>query len=469
MSAHLDIDKDGILQLLPGDLIGQRIAILGISGSGKTNTAAVLIEETLQQGIPLTIVDIEGEYWGLKERYDLLIVGRSPVVDLEIGAEQAASIAEFSLKQRISVILDLSEFKLSDAFEFLLVYFNRLWELASLERKPYGIVLEEASEFIPQGAATPLKDILKTIASRGRKKGLSLMVINQRATTLEKNVLTQSSLLFLHNVRYPSDLKVYEDLIPLLPREVDMMVKDLKPGQAIVLHQHSILTVQIRLRHTFHAGATPGLEEAAPTLRKLDSQMLEQLRQSFHADVPAATTDAKDRKIADLERQLDKSRNQIKDLEALLAAKPVQAPLAQGKPVEVKAAPEPPKSSLQRVTERLDMSAKRRIDRQKESFQKQLAAIKRECRKDQLETLLYLLENEEQFASVMMLARKLGYTEATLSKHPPTYLIKSGWIEKTAGRGGNAYRSMASRKLKEAYPDLNLKDLIAQLHGLVAS
>jgi DNA helicase HerA-like ATPase len=59
------------LELAVADLIGQRIAVLGISGSGKTNTVAVLAEELLLQ-LPMTIVDIEGEYFGLKEKFDLL-------------------------------------------------------------------------------------------------------------------------------------------------------------------------------------------------------------------------------------------------------------------------------------------------------------------------------------------------------------------------------------------------------------
>ena len=72
--------------------VGRSVAVLGITGSGKTNTAAVLIEELLTQGLPMTIVDIEGEYWGLKESYDLLIVGRSEHAELEIGPENAAQL-----------------------------------------------------------------------------------------------------------------------------------------------------------------------------------------------------------------------------------------------------------------------------------------------------------------------------------------------------------------------------------------
>jgi len=76
----LEISED--LQLGLDEIIGKFIAILGIRGSGKTNTAAVILEELLEYNFPLTIVDVDGEYWGLKEEYEILVVGKSENVDV---------------------------------------------------------------------------------------------------------------------------------------------------------------------------------------------------------------------------------------------------------------------------------------------------------------------------------------------------------------------------------------------------
>lgn len=51
---HIDILNK--LQLQTQELVGRSVAVLGITGSGKTNTAAVLIEELFLSGLPLTIV-----------------------------------------------------------------------------------------------------------------------------------------------------------------------------------------------------------------------------------------------------------------------------------------------------------------------------------------------------------------------------------------------------------------------------
>jgi DNA helicase HerA-like ATPase len=130
----LSIDTENKLQLEPADLIGRRIAVLGISGSGKTNTAAVLIEEMYTAGFPFTIVDIEGEYWGLREQLNVLIIGRKGkknVIDVEVTPEQASEFARASLEKKISVVLDLSEFSPSEQKEFLFQYVQTLFDLCA--------------------------------------------------------------------------------------------------------------------------------------------------------------------------------------------------------------------------------------------------------------------------------------------------------------------------------------------------
>jgi hypothetical protein len=143
----LSIDSLSGFELQTQTLVGRSIAVLGITGSGKTNTAAVLIEELLSNDLPLTIVDIEGEYWGLKERFEILVAGRSEHAELEISTENAGKLAEISVKRGISVILDLSDFTQEESYEFPLEYFKSLWTTSSNIKQPYQIVLEEAHEF----------------------------------------------------------------------------------------------------------------------------------------------------------------------------------------------------------------------------------------------------------------------------------------------------------------------------------
>src|SRR2546421_9406686 len=306
----LSIDNINELQLQTQTLVGRSIAVLGITGSGKTNTAVVLIEELVPHDLPLTIVDIEGEYWGLKERFEILVAGRSEHAELEIGPENAGKLAEISLKRGISVILDLSDFTQEESYEFLLEYFKSLWATSSVTKHPYQIVLEEAHEFVPQNTSTPLKQVLTRIALRGRKRGLGIILMSQRSAKVEKDVLTQASLLFLHKVVHPTDLRVYKALIPLPAAQREDIVRRLRPGEAIIVYNHEASIVQLRLRYTFHAGSTPTWNRVPqPKLRKLDAGMLKELR---------ALTVGADRRTSSNNEQA-KLATKVKELEIAIA------------------------------------------------------------------------------------------------------------------------------------------------------
>ncbi len=314
----LALDQKGDLAFDVAAFVGKCVAVLGITGSGKSNTVAVLIEELLAQGLAATIVDIENEYWGLAERHELLIAGRSPQATLPLEVETAGLLAELSLERNISVVLDLSEHSQSEASEILLVYMARLWEVAGKLRKPYLLVVEEAHEWLPQGTGSPLKQILTRFALRGRKRGLSLLLASQRSAKVEKDVLTQAALLFLHQVVHPTDLKVYKDIIPWPASQVEETIPSLQPGQAVVARGASVQLAEIRRRYTFDAGATPEFGSMqAPALRQVDRTTLAELQALFQEvrlqAAPKKQTTLRQR-IHELEAELARVREENEQL-----------------------------------------------------------------------------------------------------------------------------------------------------------
>ncbi len=279
ISDELDLDLN--------DTVGKFIAVLGIRGSGKTNTAAVILEELLNYNFPLTIVDIDGEYWGLKEKYEILVVGKSENVDIEIGIQHAEKIAEISLTKNVPIILDVSGYAYDEAHKLLLLYFRRLWDLAGKFRKPYEIVIEEAHEFIPQGMSDELKRILVKIALRGRKRGLGAIILSQRSAKVEKDVLTQAEILFLHKVVHPSDLKVYKDMLPVAPKNVSEIINALSTGECVLYCGEVCTTIHVRIRKTFHAGYTPALGEIEiPRLKSISEEILNLVRNYTNIETP---------------------------------------------------------------------------------------------------------------------------------------------------------------------------------------
>lgn len=298
-------------------VIGKCISILGIRGSGKTNTSAVILEELLNYKYPMTIIDIDGEYWGLKEKYELLVVGKSKNVDIEVNVEHARQIAEVSISKNIPVILDMSGFLYEDTYEFLLNYMEEIWNLAGKLRKPYEIVLEEAHEFIPQGSKNDLKEILTRIALRGRKRGLGIVILSQRSAKVEKDVLTQAEILFLHKVVHPSDMKVYKEILPISPKEVSVLMSKLNTGYCIFFFENNYDIIHVRERETFHAGFTPSLKTVkTPKLKIVSDEILKSLQNLTKTRIKRKSEiNRLQSKVHKLEAKITEKENYIQKLE----------------------------------------------------------------------------------------------------------------------------------------------------------
>ncbi|WP_139136265.1 helicase HerA domain-containing protein, partial [Haladaptatus sp. W1] len=83
------------------EILTGRGFVTGKSGSGKSNTASVVVEQLLDAGYPVAIIDADGEYYGLKEEYELLHVGADEECDIQVGAEHAEKVASLALEQNV--------------------------------------------------------------------------------------------------------------------------------------------------------------------------------------------------------------------------------------------------------------------------------------------------------------------------------------------------------------------------------
>jgi len=314
MGKPLSISRD--LNLSLEDVIGQCIAILGIRGSGKSNTAGVIFEELLQHNYPLSIVDIEGEYFGLKEKYEVLVVGTGEGVEIEIDAHCAGEIAQLSMEQNVPVVLDLSGFMSEERTELLKAYLSSVWNLAGRLRKPYIIGIEEAHEFIPQGVKNELKEMIARIALRGRKRGLGGIFVSQRSAKVDKDVLSQAGMLFLHRVVHEVDMRVYSELLPWRKTEVKEIINSLDTGDCIYVNGDNVLPIYVRERSTFHAGFTPSLEAVkSPELKSVSASIIETIERARAGKAPKSPTEQLEQRIDLLERMIDSKDERIAELE----------------------------------------------------------------------------------------------------------------------------------------------------------
>ncbi|MCZ7395379.1 MAG: ATP-binding protein [Candidatus Methanoperedens sp.] len=125
---------------------------------------------------------------------------------------------------------------------------------------PCMLVLEEAHNFCPEKGfeRTVSTDILRTIASEGRKFGLGLMVISQRPARVDKNVLSQCNTQIIMKVTNPNDLKAISKGLEGISSDVEEDIKRLSPGVAMIVSTYieRPILVDIRTRKSKHGGAS---------------------------------------------------------------------------------------------------------------------------------------------------------------------------------------------------------------------
>ncbi len=240
-------------------LVTGRTCVIGASGSGKSYLVAVLCEELCKASVPFLIIDTEGEYYTLKEKYDLLWVGDDTKSDLRWNEVRVGELAAAALEGQ-PIILDLSW--LDDQKTMLGTILTSLYAEVSRRRLPYLIVLEEADRFIPQaGERLP---ILDEIARRGRKRGLGIVICTQRPSVVDKNVLSQCGNQLIGRLVIRNDLQAVSHFFP--GQQLPKQLTALAPGSFYAMGDISSQPVQIevRQRETSHGGFTPLLSSRPP-------------------------------------------------------------------------------------------------------------------------------------------------------------------------------------------------------------
>ncbi|MFP4626322.1 MAG: helicase HerA domain-containing protein [Natronomonas sp.] len=297
------------------DLLTGRGFITGKSGSGKSNSASVVAENLLDRGYSLLAVDIDGEYYGLKEEYEILHVGGDDECDLRVGVEHAEKIAELALEQNVPIILDVSSFlEESKAREILYSVTKHLFAKEKKRKQPFLMLVEEVHEYIPEGGGMDeCGRMLIKVGKRGRKHGLGIVGISQRPADVKKDFITQCDWLVWHRLTWKNDTSVVANI---LGSEYGDYVEELEDGECFLRTDwfDDVRPVQFDRKRTFDAGATPGLEDfERPDLKSVSGDLVEELTSITERQ------HERENHISELERKLEQKDERIDDLERQLA------------------------------------------------------------------------------------------------------------------------------------------------------
>lgn len=300
------------------ELLTGRGFVTGKSGSGKSNTMSVIAEKLLDGGYPVMLVDTDGEYYGLKEEYELLHAGADEECDIQVNPEHAGKLAKLALEDNVPIILDVSGYlNEEDGKELLTAVAKQLFAKEKKLKKPFLMVVEEVHEYIPEGGGMDeCGRMLIKVGKRGRKHGLGIVGISQRPADVKKDFITQCDWLVWHRLTWNNDTKVVGRI---LGSDYAEAIEEMGDGEGFLVTDWSEQTrrVQFHRKQTFDAGATPGLEDfERPDLKSVSDDLVSDLKEiskeeSLREDkIEELRTEIqeKDNHITDLERQLREAR-----------------------------------------------------------------------------------------------------------------------------------------------------------------
>ncbi|TAI67635.1 DUF87 domain-containing protein [Bradyrhizobium sp. Leo170] len=201
----------------PRAVLEQHTAFLGKTGSGKTSTAKLAVEQIIRDNptARVCVLDpIKSDWWGMTSSAD----GKRPGLPFYIlGGPRGHVPLHDSAGKAIGELVATGDLPLSiiDMADFnaggLQKFFNDF--SPALMKRMRGVVylvIEEAHEFAPKeragiGAENLAIHNAKKLATAGRSKGIRLMVVTQRTQALHNAVLGSCDTMIAHRLTAPAD------------------------------------------------------------------------------------------------------------------------------------------------------------------------------------------------------------------------------------------------------------------------
>jgi len=261
---------------IPEAVLQQHTAFLGKTGSGKTSTAKLAVEQIIRDNpaARVCVLDpIKSDWWGLISTADgkrpglpfHILGGPRGHVPLHDSAGKAIGelVANGSLPLSI---IDMADFNAGGLQKF----FNDF--APALLKRMRGVVylvIEEAHEFAPKersgiGAENMAIHWAKKLATAGRSKGIRMMVLTQRTQALHNALLGSCDTIIAHRLTAPADQEPVKKWLKAnvnkeIFEKVSSSMSSLKTGSAWICSGEAQVAelVQFPKISTYDNSATP--------------------------------------------------------------------------------------------------------------------------------------------------------------------------------------------------------------------
>jgi len=302
------------------NLIATRLLIQANSGGGKSWLLRRLLEESHNK-VQHIIIDLEGEFGSLREKFDYLLVGKEGEIPASI--KTAELLAKRLLKLNVSTIVDLSELKHYERKLFVKRFLDSLINAPKKLWHPLLVVVDEAHQFAPQKEKSESVSAVIDLMTRGRKRGFCGILATQRLSKLNKDAVAECNNKLIGRTGLDVDMKRASDELGFTSKEQMRGLRNLGPGEFFAFGpsiSNEIVKVTVGGVVTSHpkSGAT-NLLEVSPTPKNIQKLLKDVVDLDKESEAELRSKQDFERKITELKREvrslkLSKSKEEVSEV-----------------------------------------------------------------------------------------------------------------------------------------------------------
>jgi hypothetical protein len=212
-------------------LIDSRLLLCANSGGGKSYAIRKLLEEAGSEVMSI-VLDVEGEFKTLREKFDYLLIGQTGDVPLSLKA--AHLLPQKILELNISTIIDISDLKMHERILYVKKFLEALMELPREYWKPCLVIVDEAHMYCGQQEKQDSTHAVIDLMTRGRKRGFCGVLATQRIAKLHKDAAAEANNYLVGRTGLDVDMKRAAEILGFTSKENMLSLRNLEPGEYYV-------------------------------------------------------------------------------------------------------------------------------------------------------------------------------------------------------------------------------------------
>lgn len=292
-------------------LIDTRLLVQANSGGGKSWCIRRILEQSHGK-VQQIIIDLEGEFSTLREKYDYILAGKDG--DTPAEPRSAALLARRLLELNVSAVIDLYELDHLDRKRFVKLFLDSMVNAPKKFWHPCIVIIDEAHVFCPEKGQAESAGSVIDLMTRGRKRGYCGVLATQRLSKLHKDAAAECNNKLIGRTGLDVDMKRAGEELGFTTSDQRLSLRSLGAGEFFVFGpaiSNEVIKVKIGQVETTHpkAGSRILNSTPIPPTAKIRAVLGRLADLPQEAEKEARDINVLTNKVHELEKQLRQAMN----------------------------------------------------------------------------------------------------------------------------------------------------------------